>query len=162
MARVFRQRGARHTFGGQSPWPPPGKTPEERWWPRVVGRTSRYYTRGVWEVDVEYVADWLASLDDDSRAQVVAAIQVLQEFGPQLGRPLVDSVVASRHRNMKELRPGSSGRSELRVLFALDPVRRGILLVAGDKAGNWQRWYRQNLPIADDLFDEHLRRLREE
>ncbi|MEA5118396.1 MAG: type II toxin-antitoxin system RelE/ParE family toxin, partial [Propionicimonas sp.] len=56
-----------------------------------------------------------------------------------------------------ELRPGSSGRSELRVLFAFDPVRRGILLVAGDKAGNWKQWYRRNIPIADDLFDAHLR-----
>ncbi|MFT4217726.1 MAG: type II toxin-antitoxin system RelE/ParE family toxin [Micropruina sp.] len=51
----------------------------------------------------------------------MAAIEVLREFGPQLGRPLVDSLTASRHRNMKELRPGSSGRSELRVLFAFDP-----------------------------------------
>lgn len=74
----------------------------------------------------------------------------------------MDSVAASRHRNMKELRPGSSGRSELRILFAFDPVRRGILLVARDKAGNWQRWYRQIIPVADDLFDEHLRRLRGE
>jgi len=53
---------------------------------------------------------------------------------------LVDTVTASRHRNMKELRPGSSGRSELRILFAFDPKRQAILLVAGDKAGDWQRW----------------------
>lgn len=115
----------------------------------------------MWGVDIELVTGWLVSLDDDSRAQVVAAIELLEEHGPHLGRPLVDSVVASRHRNMKELRPGSSGRSELRILFAFDPVRRGILLVAGDKAGNWKQWYRQNIPIADDLFDAHLHRLRE-
>ncbi|MCO5310254.1 MAG: type II toxin-antitoxin system RelE/ParE family toxin [Austwickia sp.] len=65
---------------------------------------------------------------------------MLQERGPALGRPLVDTVTASRHRNMKELRPGSSGRSELRILFAFDPKRQAILLVAGDKAGDWQRW----------------------
>jgi hypothetical protein len=115
----------------------------------------------MWDVDIELVAGWLASLDDDSRAQVVAAIELLEERGTHMGRPLVDSVVASRHRNMKELRPGSSGRSDLRILFAFDPVRRGILLVAGDKAGNWKQWYRQNIPIADDLFDAHLHRLRE-
>ncbi len=115
----------------------------------------------MWDVDIELVTGWLVLLDDDSRAQVVAAIELLEEHGPHLGRPLVDSVVASRHRNMKELRPGSSGRSELRILFAFDPVRRGILLVAGDKAGNWKQWYRQNIPIADDLFDAHLHRLRE-
>ncbi len=60
---------------------------------------------------------------------------------------------------MKELRPGSTGRSELRVLFAFDPERQAILLVAGDKACNWQRWYRKNIPVADDLLDAHLRRL---
>lgn len=56
---------------------------------------------------------------------------------------------------MKELRPGSSGRSELRVLFAFDPERRAISLVAGDKAGDWTRWYKKNIPLADALFDRH-------
>ena len=67
----------------------------------------------------------------------MAALEILRELGPQLGRPLVDTVTASRHKNMKELRPGSSGRSELRLLFAFDPERRAIMLFAGDKAGNW-------------------------
>lgn len=111
-------------------------------------------------MDVELIAGWLASLDGDSLEQVVAAIELLQDRGPHLGRPLVDTVVASRHKNMKELRPGSSGRTELRVLFAFDPERSAILLVAGDKAGSWKRWYRQNVPIADDLFDDHLRTLK--
>lgn len=93
-------------------------------------------------------------------AQVVAALQLLQEWGPQLGRPLVDTVAGSRHRNMKELRPGSRGRSELRVLFAFDPERSAILLLGGDKSGNWTRWYRRSIPAADDLFDAHLHGLR--
>lgn len=54
-------------------------------------------------VDVELVAGWLASLDEGSREQVVAAIELLEELGPQLGRPIVDTVSSSRHRNMKEL-----------------------------------------------------------
>lgn len=86
-------------------------------------------------------------------------MELLEDRGPQLGRPVVDTVSRSRHRNMKELRPGSSGRSELRILFAFDPERQAILLLAGDKAGNWQRWYKKNIPLADNLFDEHLRRL---
>lgn len=57
---------------------------------------------------------------------------------------------------MKELRPGSSGRSELRVLFAFDPDRQAIMLIAGDKSGNWNRWYRKSIPLADDLFEKHL------
>lgn len=84
----------------------------------------------------------------------------LQEVGPGLGRPLVGTVAGSRHRNMKELRPGSRGRSELRVLFAFDPDRRAILLVAGDKRGEWQKWYQQNIPLADRCFDAHLRNLK--
>lgn len=112
-----------------------------------------------WSVDVELIATWLDGLDQHSYEQVVAALQLLAERGPHLGRPLVDTVKASRHKNMKELRPGSSGRSELRVLFAFDPERRAIMLVAGDKAGKWQRWYKVNIPIADEMFDRHLRRL---
>jgi hypothetical protein len=57
---------------------------------------------------------------------------------------------------MKELRPGSSGRSEVRILFAFDRRRQAILLVAGDKAGKWDRWYKRMIPLADDRFDEHL------
>ncbi|USQ80028.1 type II toxin-antitoxin system RelE/ParE family toxin [Ornithinimicrobium faecis] len=113
----------------------------------------------MWSVDIELIAEWLASLDQGSQEQVVAAMELLEDRGPQLGRPVVDTVSRSRHRNMKELRPGSSGRSELRILFAFDPERQAILLLAGDKAGNWQRWYKKNIPLADNLFDEHLRRL---
>ena len=110
----------------------------------------------MWAVDVQLVAGWLRELDDDSYEQVMAALELLASQGPHLGRPVVDSVRHSRHRNMKELRPGSSGRSELRVLFAFDPARRAIMLVAGDKAGDWDRWYKKNIPRADDLFDAHL------
>lgn len=114
----------------------------------------------MWSVDVEFVAEWLASLDEVSYEQVVAALEILAERGPQLGRSLVDTVSGSRHRNMKELRPGPGGHSELRMLFAFDPERRAILLVAGDKRGNWKKWYTKNIPVADDRFDSHLEQLR--
>lgn len=111
-----------------------------------------------WTVKVDYVKAWLLALDESSYEQVIAALELLAEHGPQLGRPLVDRVTGSRHNNLKELRPGSSGRSELRVLFAFDPARRAILLVAGDKAGDWRRWYIRNISLADVRFDEHLKR----
>jgi hypothetical protein len=60
---------------------------------------------------------------------------------------------------MKELRPGSTGRTELRVLFAFDVARSAILLVGGDKSGDWKGWYEKNIPVADDRFDEHQARL---
>ena len=106
-----------------------------------------------WVVDVELITDWLAGLDDRSHELVIAALELLAERGPLLGRPLVDTVISSRHNNMKELRPGSAGRTELRALFAFDPQRAAIMLVAGDKQGQWKGWYDQNIPIADDLFD---------
>ncbi len=115
----------------------------------------------MWEIDTSFVDGWLDSLEDDSADQVIAALTVLSDVGPTLGRPLVDTLVGSRHRNMKELRPGSSGRSELRVLFAFDQERNAILLVGGDKSGNWSKWYRESIPLADDLFDRHNERIRE-
>ena len=114
----------------------------------------------VWTVEVDHVDDWLATLDEKSYELVVAALEVLAEQGPSLGRPLADSIVGSTYRNMKELRTGSSGRSEVRILFAFDPARKAILLVAGDKAGNWQKWYRTNIPLADERYRQHLDRLK--
>ena len=114
----------------------------------------------MWCVDVELVEVWLDTLDEGSWEQVMAAIEVLREIGPHLGRPLADTVTASEHRNMKELRPGSSGRSELRILFAFDPERRAILLVAGDKTGDWNRGYKKNIPMADTLFDRYLNNIK--
>jgi hypothetical protein len=115
----------------------------------------------IWEVDTALIQEWFSKLDSGSRAQVEAALRLLQAVGPQLGRPLVDSVVGSVHANMKELRPGSSGRSELRILFIFDPTRKAIMLVAGDKTGLWNKWYRTSIRKADQLYTEHLEKLRQ-
>jgi hypothetical protein len=103
---------------------------------------------------------WTDSLDDSDAEALLAALQVLRDHGPALGRPLVDTVVASRHPNMKELRPGSTGRSEIRVLFAFDVERQAVLLVGGDKRIDWKGWYRGNIPIADERFSRHQEQLR--
>jgi hypothetical protein len=100
---------------------------------------------------------WANALDQADAEALLAAIRILRDHGPALGRPLVDTVNGSRHKNMKELRPGSTGRTEVRVLFAFDPKRRAILLVGGDKANAWSRWYEVNVPIADERYDAHLR-----
>jgi hypothetical protein len=88
---------------------------------------------------------------------VVDAIDRLAEAGPALGRPLVDSIAHSAIRNLKELRPGSAGRSEVRILFAFDPWRSAILLTGGDKSGDWQGWYRRAIPRAEELYEEYLK-----
>jgi hypothetical protein len=63
---------------------------------------------------------------------------------------------------MKELRPGVAGTSEVRMIFAFDPVREAVFLVAGDKSGRWQAWYRAAIPLADTWFTERLAALKAE
>lgn len=58
--------------------------------------------------------------------------------------------------NLKELRPGSAGKTEIRILFIFDPQRQAVLLVAGDKSGNWARWYRDAVKLAEDRYARHL------
>ena len=95
------------------------------------------------------VRAWLHDLRKRDRASVIQigqAIGMLLEAGPELGRPLADRVHHSRLSNLKELRPGSAGRSEIR-----------ILLVAGDKAGKWETWYRQAIPLAEQRYEDYLK-----
>ncbi|MGO3153143.1 MAG: type II toxin-antitoxin system RelE/ParE family toxin [Galactobacter sp.] len=113
----------------------------------------------MWTVVTELVEDWLETLDSESHQQVVAALEILEEAGPQLGRPLVDTISGSKFRNMKELRPGSAGESELRILFVFDPARSAVLLVAGDKKGHWRSWYRNAILIAERRYELYLERL---
>ena len=96
-----------------------------------------------WSVEFHPSCDgWADSLDELDAQALLAAVRILRSEGPTLGRPLVDTVVASRHPNMKELRPGSTGRTEVRVLFAFDRQRKAILLIGGDKSRDWRGWYR--------------------
>jgi hypothetical protein len=119
-----------------------------------------------WEISLhpEVEAWYLAiCVNDPETADLIKdAIDQLAEEGPAARRPLVDRVQGSRYHNMKELRPPSSGTSEIRMLFCFDPAREAIFLVAGDKAGNWVRWYREAIPLADERFTEHLIALKEE
>jgi hypothetical protein len=95
--------------------------------------------------------------DDTTYRQVVYAIEALAEAGPNIGRPLVDRIKGSSIHNLKELRPGSAGRTEVRILFVFDPWRSAVLLVAGDKAGDWSGWYRAAIPRAEHLYSIYLK-----
>jgi hypothetical protein len=112
--------------------------------------------------EVESFLDELYESDRDSHRLVNQAILVLERNGPAEGRPLVDSITASRIANMKELRPPSAGRSEIRILLVFDPWRSAVLLVAGDKSGQWERWYRDAIPRAEQLYDDYLAERRKE
>jgi hypothetical protein len=119
--------------------------------------------RRTWEVDFHPRCEaWAEDLPQADKEALLAAVRVLRSEGPALGRPLVDTIVGSRHANMKELRPGSTGRTEIRVLFAFDLARKAILLAGGDKSDDWSGWYKTNVPVADDRFDEHQQRLERE
>jgi hypothetical protein len=119
-----------------------------------------------WVADVGLITDWLAGLDDRSHELVIAALELLAERGPLLGRPLVDTVTSSRHNNMKELRHERTTTRQRRPNRAtrtvrLRPATNSDMLVAGNKQGRWKRWYDQNIPIANDLFDTHLNKLKQ-
>ncbi len=102
------------------------------------------------------------ALDEAVEDELLAHAKLLEHFGPQLGRPRVDTLNGSRHANMKELR-FDADNGVWRVAFAFDPKRRAVLLVAGDKSGGSEkRFYRQLIAKADERFDSHLLRLKKE
>jgi hypothetical protein len=112
----------------------------------------------MWDVEfTDQFGQWWDTLSASEQQTVDAAVRVLEQRGPGLGRPLVDTVEGSRHANMKELRAGT-----IRVLFAFDPRRAAILLIGGDKRDRWQEFYADTIPLADRLYDEHLRELEKE
>ena len=114
-----------------------------------------------WEVEyTDEFERWWRNLTDCEQADVSASVELLELHGPQLGRPHVDTIKDSRHANMKELRTQSGGKP-LRTFFAFDPRRTAILLIGGDKTGD-DRFYDRMLPIADNLFDEYLKEIKQE
>ncbi|WP_327114343.1 type II toxin-antitoxin system RelE/ParE family toxin [Nocardia sp. NBC_01730] len=118
-----------------------------------------------WEISLHpEVESWYLAIcagDPETGDLIEDALVQLVVEGPAAGRPLVDRIKGSRYHNMKELRPPSAGTTEVRMLFAFDPAREAIVLVAGDKSGNWQRWYRDAIPLADERFSDHLEALKE-
>jgi hypothetical protein len=108
------------------------------------------------EFEPEYDA-----LSESVQDELVAHLIVLAQEGPQLGRPLVDTLSGSDHTNMKEMR-FSVGRGVWRFAFAFDPKRRAIVLVGGDKGGKDQkRFYKKLIEVADERFAAHLERVKE-
>lgn len=120
----------------------------------------------MWSVIVvEPALSWLHRLrrtDRHTLMLISQAVEALRIDGPALGRPLVDTVKGSKLSNLKELRPGSAGASEVRLLFVFDPRRQAVILVGGDKAGNWKGWYRTAIPIAEAAYADHLKRMGQE
>lgn len=109
----------------------------------------------MWTIErTEQIAEWITELDEDAKEALFRSLLILREIGLSLGRPHVDSIKESKHKNMKELRILNKKRL-FRILFAFDPDRKAILLVGGDKRGD-KRFYEKRIPLADSLFDEYL------
>lgn len=105
------------------------------------------------EVTDEWL-EWYEALPEVEQDEVAAVVELLESKGPHLPFPYSSGVAISRHSHMRELRIQVGGRP-FRTLYAFDPRRVAILLIAGDKTGD-DRWYEVFVPRADRLYDEHL------
>ncbi len=115
----------------------------------------------VW--DVEYTnefGEWWNSLSEGQQDDTTAIVELLQERGAHLRHPHSSGIKGSKHEHMRELRIQSGG-DPLRVFYAFDPRRSAILLIGGDKTGN-KRFYNEYVPVADRLYDEHIKQIRKE
>jgi hypothetical protein len=113
-----------------------------------------------WEVELQDdFACQYHRLHEDVQDELLAHVELLERFGPQLARPHVDTLKGSRHANMKELRFRAAD-GVWRFAFAFDPRRRAIILYGGDKSGvDEKRFYRRLIDKADARFDAHLAKL---
>ena len=103
---------------------------------------------------------WWNSLAEAEQVSINASVMLLEDYGVQLKYPHSSGINGSRHSHMRELRTQHEGRP-YRTLYAFNPLRTAILLLAGDKTGD-DDWYGKNIPVADHLYDQHLRELRKE
>lgn len=116
----------------------------------------------LWTIEFYHLfAEEFKELPAAVQDELLAVVTLLEEFGPRLGRPHVDTLNHSKHSNMKEIRSVADD-GVWRTAFAFDPKRKAILLVAGDKSGGSEkRFYRQLIRKADERFSDHLAQLKE-
>lgn len=113
--------------------------------------------------EVEYSDEfefWWDTLTESEQDDIAASVGLLETMGPALRFPHSSGVKGSKHEHMRELRIQHAG-DPYRVLYAFDPRRCAILLIGGNKTGD-KRWYQKFVPIADRIYDEHLKDLKKE
>lgn len=111
-------------------------------------------------VSVEYTdqfRDWWDTLSIPHQEATSRTVQALIKHGVRLGFPHSSAVKTSRHSRMRELRVQT--RPPVRVFYAFGPRRSAILLIGGHKTSD-QRFYRDYVHQADQLYDQHLLELR--
>ncbi|RUP32916.1 MAG: addiction module toxin RelE [Curvibacter sp.] len=111
-----------------------------------------------WEVEyTDEFGQWWNCLSEGAQESIDVLVRLLERLGPQLGFPHTSGLKGARLTHLRELRVQHQGRP-LRVLYAFDPRRTAILLLGGDKTGD-DRWYREQIPVADRLYQAHLETL---
>lgn len=114
-----------------------------------------------WEVEyTDEFGAWWDRLTEAEQISVATFVGLLEQHGTALGHPHSSGIAGSRHGHMRELRVQHRGKP-YRILYAFDARRAAILLLGGDKTGD-NRWYDTHVPVADKLYDEHLRTLLKE
>ncbi|MFR0655846.1 type II toxin-antitoxin system RelE/ParE family toxin [Pantoea sp. SIMBA_079] len=115
----------------------------------------------MWIVETtDLFAEWLREQDRAMQLDVLAALNLLKQEGPHLGRPHVDTLYGSKIPNMKELRVQSNGRP-VRGFFVFDPMRKAIVLCAGNKEGaDEKRFYKTMIKTAENEYNRHLDQLK--
>ena len=114
-----------------------------------------------WEIEyTDEFSEWWDGLTASQQDDFTVVVGLLQVHGPNLPFPYSSGVQGSRHGRMRELRSQSGGKP-LRAFYAFDPRRTAILLIGGDKTGD-DDFYKRYIPMADDLYDQHLTELRRE
>ncbi len=113
----------------------------------------------MWEIEyTDKFGKWWDDLSEAEQISITAHVGLLEKLGPNLNFPYSSGVENSMHSHMRELRVQHSGEP-YRILYAFDPRRVAILLIGGKKTGD-KRWYKKVIPIADKLYDEHLKELK--
>jgi hypothetical protein len=117
----------------------------------------------MWPIDyTQEYDDWFTLQNEEEKTVINAKVILLSEFGPQLGRPYVDTVKGSKYKNLKELRIKHK-KSIIRILFIFNKNRRGWLLIGGDKKGkNEEDFYTKIIKQAENLLEKYPEILEEE
>ena len=103
---------------------------------------------------VEY-EDWFTQQDEENKIVINAKVILLSEFGPNLGRPYVDTIKGSKYKNLKELRIKYKN-TVIRILFIFNKKRNCWLLVGGDKKGkNEEDFYEIIIKQAEDILEKY-------
>jgi hypothetical protein len=110
--------------------------------------------------DVEYTDEfeaWWVGLDEEEQIEIDAAVGLLEEKGPHLPYPYSSDIKGTKHGTLRELRIQHKGKP-YRIIYAFDPRRTAILLIGGIKVGG-KRWYEKYVPLAERIYEDHLKSL---